>query len=98
MKKPIKHQTFKRKTKVRFLVNSNQNQTSFELFTLDREGLLAQVSQIFNQLDLVLINAKITTIGERVEDFFVVSTQENQALSEAQKKELKRIIVEELDG
>ena len=98
VKKPIKHQTFKRKTKVRFLVNSNQNQTSFELFTLDREGLLAQVSQIFNQLDLVLINAKITTIGERVEDFFVVSTQENQALSEAQKKELKRIIMEELDG
>ena len=97
VKKPIKHQTFKRKTKVRFLVNSNLNQTAFELFTLDREGLLAQVSQIFNQLDLVLINAKITTIGERVEDFFVVSTQENKALSETQKKELKRIIVAELD-
>lgn len=98
VKKPIKHQTFKRKTKVRFLVNSNQNQTAFELFTLDREGLLAQVSQIFNQLDLVLINAKITTIGERVEDFFVVSTQENQALSEEVKKTLKKIITTELDS
>ena len=98
VKRPIKHQTFKRKTKVRFLVNSNQNQTAFELFTLDREGLLAQVSQIFNQLDLVLINAKITTIGERVEDFFVVSTQENQALSEEMKKTLKNIITTELDS
>ena len=98
VKKPIKHQTFKRKTKVRFLVNSNQNQTAFELFTLDREGLLAQVSQIFNQLDLILINAKITTIGERVEDFFVVSTQENQALSEEMKKTLKKIITTELDS
>ena len=98
VKKPIKHHTFKRKTKVRFLVNSNQNQTAFELFTLDREGLLAQVSQIFNQLDLILINAKITTIGERVEDFFVVSTQENQALSEEMKKTLKKIITTELDS
>ena len=98
VKKPIKHQTFKRKTKTRFLANSNQNQTAFELFTLDREGLLAQVSQIFNQLDLVLINAKITTIGEHVEDFFVVSTQENQALSEEVKKTLKNIITTELDS
>ena len=98
VKKPIKHQTFKRKTKTRFLANSNQNQTAFELFTLDREGLLAQVSQIFNQLDLILINAKITTIGERVEDFFVVSTQENQALSEEMKKTLKNIITTELDS
>lgn len=97
VKKPVKHQTFKRKTKVRFLANSNPNQTAFELFTLDREGLLAQVSQIFNQLDLVLINAKITTIGERVEDFFVVSTQENQALSDEGKKQLKQIIVADLD-
>lgn len=80
------------------MVNSNQNQTAFELFTLDREGLLAQVSQIFNQLDLILINAKITTIGERVEDFFVVSTQENQALSEEMKKTLKKIITTELDS
>ncbi len=98
IKKPIKHQSFKRKTKLRFLVNSNQNQTAFELFTLDREGLLAQISHIFNQLHLVLKNAKITTIGERVEDFFVVSTQENQALTEAEQKALKARILAELEN
>ncbi|WGE89925.1 bifunctional uridylyltransferase/uridylyl-removing protein GlnD [Actinobacillus arthritidis] len=96
MRKPVKHQSFKRQTNVRFLANSQQNQTAFELFTLDREGLLAQISDVLNQLDLNLINAKITTIGERVEDFFVVTTRQNQALDDNTQKALKSALVEEL--
>ncbi|MDH2997243.1 bifunctional uridylyltransferase/uridylyl-removing protein [Pasteurellaceae bacterium LFhippo2] len=95
-KKPVKHSSFKRKTKVRFLSNSQPNQTAFELFTLDREGLLAQIGFIFNQLSLSLINAKITTIGERVEDFFVVSTAQGNALSDEQKTVLKEMLMAEL--
>ncbi|WP_150539765.1 bifunctional uridylyltransferase/uridylyl-removing protein GlnD [Actinobacillus vicugnae] len=96
LKKPVKHQSFKRATKVKFLSDEHPNQTSFELFTLDREGLLAQVSHIFGQLELVLVNAKITTIGERVEDFFVVCTTQNQALNKAQQKLLKESLLAEL--
>ncbi|MDD0823035.1 bifunctional uridylyltransferase/uridylyl-removing protein GlnD [Mannheimia sp. AT1] len=98
VKKPIKHSSFKRKTRLRFLENSSEQQTAFELFTLDREGLLAQIGYIFNRLHLNLINAKITTIGERVEDFFVVSTLEGRALSEQEKQILKETIVMELDS
>ncbi|EFX91750.1 protein-P-II uridylyltransferase [Actinobacillus ureae ATCC 25976] len=98
LKKPVKHQSFKRATKVKFLSDEHPNQTSFELFTLDREGLLAQVSHIFGQLELVLVNAKITTIGERVEDFFVVCTAQNQALSKEQQKQLKASLLEELNA
>lgn len=97
-RKPIKHQTFKRQTQIRFLAHSHPNQTAFELFTLDREGLLAQISHIFNQLDLILLNAKISTIGERVEDFFVVTTLEQQALSTEQQRELSEQLLSELDG
>lgn len=97
-KKPVKHQTFKRATKVRFLAQMKPEQTALELFTLDREGLLVQVSHIFNQLGLVLMNAKITTIGEKVEDFFVLKSQTGEPLTEMQKKALKRALVEELDG
>ncbi|VEG83521.1 PII uridylyl-transferase [[Haemophilus] ducreyi] len=96
IKKPVKHQSFSANTKVSFLVDTQPQQTSFELFTLDREGLLAQVSAIFNQLDLVLINAKITTIGERVEDLFVVTTKQNTALTTQQKKQLKCSLLTEL--
>lgn len=99
IKQPVKHQSFRRKkTRVRFLQNSQPNTTAFELFTLDREGLLAQISHIFNQQKLNLINAKISTIGERVEDFFVLTTEYNQALSEAEQERLKAYIVQELDN
>ncbi|HDL3361863.1 TPA: [protein-PII] uridylyltransferase, partial [Mannheimia haemolytica] len=97
-KKPVKHLSFKRKTRLRFLPPSSKQQTEFELFTLDREGLLAQIGYIFNRLRLNLINAKITTIGERVEDFFVVSNDQGKALSEQEQLELKAILITELDS
>lgn len=96
-KKPVKHQSFKRKTKLRFLANSQPNQTAFELFTLDREGLLAHISYIFGELKLNLLNAKITTIGERVEDFFVVSNQQGLSLSDDEKSALKARLITELE-
>lgn len=97
-KKPLKNLSFKRKTKVRFLENSQPNQTAFELFTLDREGLLAQIGYIFSQQHLILQNAKITTIGEKAEDFFVVSTAEQKALNDAEKTALKARILAELEA
>lgn len=96
IKKPVKHRSFKRKTTLRFLPHSHPNQTAFELFTLDREGLLAHIGDIFNRLSLNLLNAKITTIGERAEDFFVVSNGEQHALSEAEKQQLTEVILAEL--
>lgn len=98
LKNPIKHQSFRHKTRVRFLPNTKPHQTAFELFTLDREGLLAQIGHIFNQLSLKLNSAKISTIGEKVEDFFVVSTKDNQALSDELQAALKTHIQQELDG
>ncbi|QIW16108.1 protein-P-II uridylyltransferase [Pasteurellaceae bacterium RH1A] len=94
-KKPIKYQTFNRSTRVRFLNHHRADQTAFELFTLDREGLLAQVSYIFNELGLNLLNAKISTIGERVEDYFVVSNQEKTALTDQQQAVLKERLLAE---
>lgn len=96
VKKPLKYDSFKRKTRLRFLANSAPNQTACELFTLDRDGLLAQIGQIFNQLGLNLINAKITTIGEQVEDFFVLCNSQNQALTEQEKQLLHERIIQEL--
>lgn len=95
LKQPSKHRSFKQKTRLRFL-DSEQSATAFELFTLDREGLLAQIADIFNRLNLNLLNAKITTIGERVEDFFVVNTAEHQPLNTALKQQLQHYLLTEL--
>ncbi|MDH1264320.1 [protein-PII] uridylyltransferase [Pseudomonas sp. GD03944] len=56
--------------------------TVLELTAPDRPGLLARVGRIFLDFDLSLQNAKIATLGERVEDVFFVTDAHNQPLSD----------------
>ncbi|WP_032091920.1 bifunctional uridylyltransferase/uridylyl-removing protein GlnD [Necropsobacter rosorum] len=86
-------QHFRVNTEVRFLSTEKTEQTEMELFALDKAGLLAEVSQIFTELELNLLNAKITTIGEKAEDFFILTNKRNRALSEGEREALKQRIV-----
>ncbi|MEN0108227.1 MAG: [protein-PII] uridylyltransferase [Pseudomonas sp.] len=56
--------------------------TVLELTSPDRPGLLARIGRIFLDFDLSLQNAKIATLGERVEDVFFVTDANNQPLSD----------------
>ncbi len=56
--------------------------TVLELTSPDRPGLLARIGKIFLDFDLSLQNAKIATLGERVEDVFFVTDARNQPLSD----------------
>ncbi len=47
----------------------------------DRPGLLATIAEVFVELDLHLLSAKITTLGERVEDTFVVTDAHNKPIA-----------------
>ncbi|MBB2494603.1 [protein-PII] uridylyltransferase [Aquipseudomonas ullengensis] len=56
--------------------------TVIELTAPDRPGLLARIGKIFLDFDLSLQNAKIATLGERVEDVFFITDANNQPLSD----------------
>jgi [protein-PII] uridylyltransferase len=56
--------------------------TILELTAPDRPGLLARIGRIFLDFDLSLQNAKIATLGERVEDVFFVTDAHNQPLAD----------------
>jgi [protein-PII] uridylyltransferase len=56
--------------------------TILELSAPDRPGLLARIGKIFLEYDLSLQNAKIATLGERVEDIFFITDANNQPLSD----------------
>jgi len=75
-------------TQVHFLPTQN-NTTMLEIIALDRPGLLAQVAAIFQESNLLLHRAKITTIGEQVEDFFTLTTENREQLDNEQKQSLK---------
>ncbi|OOF56828.1 [protein-PII] uridylyltransferase [Rodentibacter genomosp. 2] len=85
-------QHFTVKTEVRFLHESKTEHTEMELVALDKPGLLAEISQIFNDLHLTLFNAKITTVGEKVEDFFILRNHTNKALTLEERRHLREVI------
>jgi [protein-PII] uridylyltransferase len=64
-----------------------------EFITTDRSGLLASVGKIFIDLDIQLHDAKITTIGSRVEDMFYVTDMELNLITD---EEMIRRIRDEL--
>ncbi|PHN32823.1 [protein-PII] uridylyltransferase [Pseudomonas sp. ICMP 561] len=72
--------------------------TILELSAPDRPGLLARIGKIFLEFDLSLQNAKIATLGERVEDVFFITDANNQPLSDPQLcSQLQDAIVEQLN-
>lgn len=84
-------------TKVEFVSERNPRRTAFELTALDRPGLVARVAKVLQQLDLNILTAKITTVGEQAEDLFIVTTRRNEALSDEKKQQLKKQIVAALN-
>ena len=68
-----------------------------EIIALDRAGLLGNIAQVFQQLHINIHSAKITTFGEKADDVFTISTNENMALTEEEKQQLSDKLTQEID-
>ena len=86
------------KTEVTMSHDFTNEQTILEVVTPDRPGLLAVIANIFVDMDIVVQSAKITTLGERVEDVFYIVDKKNMPISYPDLGEvIKNRIREELD-
>ncbi len=74
-------------------INDN-NATQIKIETIDRTGLLENIAKTFIDNKIRLLNARITTAGEKAIDHFVISTMQDNALSDEQKKNLKQKLKE----
>ena len=89
----LKHFTIP--TQINFSEDPAHARTLMEVITTDRPGLLAQISQALIKCNVRLKNAKIATLGERVEDIFYITDDRNQALDDPeQRKQLAAAIRE----
>ncbi|WP_339879394.1 [protein-PII] uridylyltransferase [Pseudidiomarina gelatinasegens] len=95
---PRQLRSFNVPTKVEFVSERNPRRTAFELTALDRPGLVAHVAKVLQALDLNILTAKITTVGEQAEDLFTVTTRRNEALNDEQKRNLRQQIIAALDN
>ncbi|WP_390623812.1 bifunctional uridylyltransferase/uridylyl-removing protein GlnD [Vibrio gallicus] len=79
---------FKVKTITEFVETKNNKHTMMELVALDTPGLLASVGATFAEFGIHLHAAKITTIGERAEDLFIITSPEYLPLNDDLKQQL----------
>ncbi|MFD1260118.1 [protein-PII] uridylyltransferase [Entomomonas asaccharolytica] len=91
----LKHFTFKPRVSI---YNDLQNDVSVvQIEAPDRPGLLARIAKIFLSYDLTIQGAKITTLGERVEDNFLVIDKTGHAISNTELiAQLQQTIINKL--
>ena len=87
----LKHFTVK--TTVDFLPTRSKKRTLMEFVALDTPGLLATVGATFSELNLDLHAAKITTMGERAEDLFILTSPQGNKLSEEEEALLRERLI-----
>lgn len=94
---PRRLRSFSVPTQIDFVATKNKHRTAFELVALDRPGLVARVARVLQQLDLNILTAKISTVGEQAEDLFIVTTRRHEALHSEQQNELRQKIIAALE-
>jgi [protein-PII] uridylyltransferase len=86
-------------TQVTFQPDPYNDRTVMEVVSSDRPGLLSQIGKAMMECGVRLQNAKIATLGARVEDIFFVTDAANQPLRDAaQMENLRQRITEFLSA
>ena len=80
---------FETESVIEFQTNEQQHHTILELNTHNRPGLISIISQVFLQCDIQLINAKLTSLGDQVENVFFVTNSSGLPLNEVEEDQLK---------
>lgn len=95
---PRRLKYFSSPTRTSLSTDTIRNCSVLEVISPDRPGLLACIGRIFMDFDIQLLNAKITTLGERVEDvFFIVDTHGKPLGDPEICEKLQQEIREQLD-
>ena len=72
--------------------------STLEVISADRPGLLATLGTIFAEFNINLINAKIVTLGERIEDIFFITDEHQQPITDPQLcRTIENTICQRLD-
>ncbi len=83
-------------TEISFLDDGQNQRTIMELVARDRPGLVYDVAQVLNDADILLHTARITTLGERAEDMFYLTSADSQPLTDHQRTRLRSALLERL--
>ncbi len=82
-----KEKYFAKNINVNLINPNNQSHSILEINCPDRPGVLACVGEVLAANDVHIKDARITTLGERVEDLFYITDMAGKPLSKGNKSE-----------
>ena len=89
---------FRVPTSVEIVNEPNSPHTEIRVMAADRPGLLARLGLIFMEEGIVVHNAKIATLGERIDDVFFVTDEDHQPIEATERTAaLREAICGQLD-
>ena len=89
MNRQVKHMPIKTQVEITTVPHSQYHQ--LEIIANDRPGLLAEMAQTFLACQIELHNAKINTLGNRVEDCFLITAKHGKKLLADEIKKLESV-------
>ena len=93
---PRRLRPFKSSVRIRFSAALGGEMTLMDLACSDRPGLLSQISVVMLSGGIRIHDARITTLGDRVEDAFIISDQHNAPLDREMRGKLLRALTDTL--
>jgi [protein-PII] uridylyltransferase len=91
-----RHRHFASPTIVNFKKTKTENANLLTIETIDRHGVLETISRVFVDHHIKTINARVTSVGEKAIDHFVISTLDDKTLSKEQQQALKQQLLKSL--
>jgi [protein-PII] uridylyltransferase len=96
---PRRLKQFQRPTEARLENAPGLPFTVLQIYASDRPGLLANLGRIFVELGISVHHAKISTLGDRVEDMFYITDLDQALITDTERiGALARLIGERLDA
>lgn len=94
LSRQVKHMPIQ--TQVSIAEEPENNNHKLSIIANDRPGLLATLAQQLLKHNIVIHNAKISTLGNRAEDTFLISASNNQKLDAISIESLKQELIIEI--
>jgi [protein-PII] uridylyltransferase len=74
-----------RATEVKLRNRRGTRHTELTIVASDRPGLLATIGQLFHELGLSVQSARISTLGERIDDVFDIVDEDGKAIRDRER-------------
>jgi [protein-PII] uridylyltransferase len=85
---------FKNPTKITESVDEENKRNILTIETINSSGLLVKIAEIFKNYEASIHSAKITTLGEKVEDTFFIEDLRTNLISKNKMQKIKKALAE----